>query len=67
MASKRKPTMTMGSKMAVATAQCKKMGHKGFKAGSAGEACRERMAAGIEKTHKIVKGKAKTPKRKRRG
>jgi len=30
-------SMTYGSKMAIATAQCKKSGHKGFKEGSKGE------------------------------
>lgn len=51
--------MTMGSKMAIATATCKKKGHKKFKSGSEGEACRERVAQGIERTHKIKPGKAR--------
>lgn len=49
--------------MAIATAQCKKKGHKSFKKGSAGEKCRERIAQGIEKSHRVVAGKAKRKKR----
>ncbi len=55
-------TLTMGSKMAIATASCKKKGHKGFKKGSDGERCREKVAGGIERTHKIKPGKARRKK-----
>lgn len=55
----RKQSMTMGSKMAISTAQCKKKGLKSFKKGSAGAKCRERIAKGIGRKHKIVPGKAK--------
>uniref|UniRef100_A0A6M3XM24 Uncharacterized protein n=1 Tax=viral metagenome TaxID=1070528 RepID=A0A6M3XM24_9ZZZZ len=51
--------MTKGSKMAISTAQCKKKGLKSFKKGSAGAKCRERIAKGIGRKHKIVPGKAK--------
>lgn len=39
----------MERKMAIATAQCERMGHHSFKAGSAGATCREKIATGIEK------------------
>lgn len=55
--------ITKGSKMAIATAQCKKKEHKSFKKGSAGEKCRERIAQGIEKSHRVVPGKARKRKR----
>lgn len=55
----RKPTITMGSKMAVATAACKRKGFKSFKKGTAGAACREQVARGIEAKSKVVKGPAK--------
>lgn len=54
--------MTMGSKMAIGTAQCKKMGHSSFKKGSAGEACRKKVTEAIARKNKIVPG----PARKRR-
>lgn len=54
--------MTMGSKMAIATASCKKQGHSTFKKGSTGAACREKMAEGITRSHTIVKGPAKRKK-----
>lgn len=54
----RKKTISMGSKMAIATAQCKKKGLKNFKKGGAGNACRERVARGIEKKYRVVHRKS---------
>lgn len=45
--------MTMGSKMAIANASCNKQGKHGDKA------CVEKVAHGIAKTHRIVKGSAR--------
>lgn len=56
--------MTMGSKMAIATAQAKKSGAKSFKKGSAGYKKREQIAEAIAEKNTIVAGPAK--KRKKR-
>jgi hypothetical protein len=56
--------MTMGSKMAIATASCKKQGEKSFKKGTAGEACRKRVSEGIAKKNTIVPGPAKKRRKK---
>lgn len=49
----KRKTLTMGSKMAIANAQCNRMGKHGDKA------CVEHVATGIEKKYKVVKGSAK--------
>jgi len=51
--------MTKGSKMAIATAACKKKGHKKFKKGGKGYQCREKVARAIERRQKVVPGKAR--------
>ena len=54
-----KKTLTMGSKMAIATASAEKSGYTNFKKGSPGAAQREKVATGIAKAYKIKPGKAK--------
>ena len=61
---RKKKTITMGSKMAIATAVCKKKGHKKFDEGSEGDACREKVARAIHRKHKVVKGPARRKKRR---
>lgn len=58
----RRKTLTTGSKHAIATAQCKKMGHSSFKKGGKGAACRKKIAEGIAKRSKIVPGPARKAK-----
>ena len=55
-------TLTKGSKFAIATARCKAMGHKHFGEGSAGKACRERIAESIAGGTQIVPGPAMSMK-----
>jgi hypothetical protein len=61
----KKRTMTMGSKMAIATKQAKKKGYKSFKEGSPGDKERDRIAEGIAKKVKVVKGPAKKRRKKK--
>ena len=62
---RKKKTITMASKMAIATAVCKKKGHKKFDEGSEGEACREKVAMAIERKRQVVKkGPARRKKRR---
>ena len=56
----KKKTLTMGSKMAIATASAETSGFKSFKKGSPGAAQREKVATGLSKSYTIKPGKAKS-------
>jgi len=60
-----KKRMTMGSKMAIATAAAKKKGYKSFKSGSAGDRKRDEIAEAIARENKIVPGKARRRHRRK--
>ena len=60
----KKRTLTMGSKMAIATTQSEKEGYKSFKKGSAGAAKRKQIAEAIARKETVVPGPAKKSKKK---